>query len=79
MVKDPLAYNKILTIEMQKKSVDFLASVRIRRRADVSYLGLPDRFINGLVNKKELNKINKDLCLLAFLVLKMRSPFRHDY
>ena len=51
MVKDPLTYNKIITIEMQK-SVDFLTSVRIRRRADVSYFGLPDRFLNVLVNKK---------------------------
>ena len=62
MVKDPLAYNKIITIEMQK-SVDFLASVRIRRRADVSYFGLPDRFLNVLVNKK-LKKITKIYVLL---------------
>ena len=62
MVKDPLAYNKIITIEMQK-SVDFLASVRIHRRADVSYFGLPDRFLNVLVNKK-LKKITKIYVLL---------------
>ena len=64
MVKDHLTYNKIITIEMQK-SVDFLTSVRICRRADVSYFGLPDRSPNVLVNKKT-KKITKIYVLTPF-------------
>ena len=64
MVKDPLTYNKIMTIEMQK-SVDFLTSIRIRRRADVSHFGLPDRSLNVLVNKNAKN-ITKIYVLMPF-------------
>ena len=60
---------------IRQKSVDFLTSVRICRRADVSYFGLPDRSPNVLINKK----ITKIYVLTPFLFFLCKALLWHEY